>query len=141
RRRMQSASPSYDSGMIVCPTGAGVVVGVDLAKRSLAWVYRYPTNETPDMMYRGREDEGVSSVSRRWQDSAATIVGGRVLLTPPDSEELHCLDLRTGRVNWKQPREQMNRLACAEGDRLLLVGNRKLKALRLDDGKPAWTKS
>ena len=34
----------------------------------------------------------------------------------------------------------MNRLACAEGDRLLLVGNRGLTALRLEDGKPAWKK-
>jgi outer membrane protein assembly factor BamB len=140
RRRMQSASPSYDSGMIICPTGAGVVVGVDLAKRSLAWVYRYPTTETPDMMYRGREDEGAGAVSRRWQDSSATIVGGRVLLTPPDSNELHCIDLRTGQVKWKQPRSQMNRLACADNDRLLLVSNRRLKALRLESGKSAWKK-
>jgi outer membrane protein assembly factor BamB len=53
---------------------------------------------------------------------------------------LHCVDLRTGRVKWKQPRGPMNRLACADGDRLLLVSNRRLKALRLEDGKQAWKK-
>jgi outer membrane protein assembly factor BamB len=61
-----------------------------------------------------------------------------VLVTPPESDELHCLDLRTGKLLWKQPRGEMNRLACVSDDVLLLVGKQKLTALRLEDGKPAW---
>ncbi len=140
RRRLQSAMPSYDGGMLVCPTGAGVVVSFNVAKRSLAWVYRYESNVRPEQPYRGREEDGVGGVARRWQDSAATIVGERVLLTPPDSDDLHCVELRTGRVMWKRKRGEMTRLACADGERLLLVGNRQLKALWLNDGKPAWRK-
>jgi outer membrane protein assembly factor BamB/tetratricopeptide (TPR) repeat protein len=140
RRRLQSAMPSHDGGILVCPTGAGIVVGVDLSKRSLAWVYRYDSTSRPEQNYRGREEDALGAVGRRWQDSTATIVDERILLTPPDSNELHCIELRSGRVLWTQPRGEMTRLACVEGDRLLLVGARKLRAVRLEDGKAAWKK-
>jgi outer membrane protein assembly factor BamB len=138
RRRLQSAMPSYESGIIVCPTGAGVVIGVDLAKRSLAWACQFETTRRLDDIYRRRQDDGGNRQLRRWTDSSVTIVGDRVLLTPPESSSLHCIELHTGRVLWKHSRGDMNRLACVDGDRVLLVGNRKLEALQLADGKSAW---
>jgi outer membrane protein assembly factor BamB len=140
RRRLQAAMPSYEAGMLVCPTGAGVTVAVDVAKRSLAWAYQYDTSVRQGPVYHGRQEDTTGALARRWQDSSATIIGGRVLLTPPDSDHLHCLDLRSGRFLWKQPRGEYTRIACVEGDRILLVGNRKLQALRLENGKPAWAK-
>ncbi len=138
RRRLQAASPSYDSGMLVCPTGAGVVVGVDLSKRSLAWAYRYETVSPFAGMYGPAAGEPHEALANRWTDGAAMIADGRVLVTPPESNELHCLDLRAGRVLWKRPRGEMQRLACVHGDTILLVGSLKLQALRLADGEPAW---
>jgi outer membrane protein assembly factor BamB len=140
RRRLQSAMPSYEAGILVCPTGAGVVVSVDLAKRSLAWAYRYETTIRPGPMYHGRDEDSTGALARRWQDGAATIVGDRVVLTPPESDQLHCVDLHSGRLLWKQPRGEMTRLASADSERILLIGNRKLRALRVADGKPAWRK-
>lgn len=138
RRRLQASMPSYDAGILVCPTGAGVVVGVDLAKRSLAWAYRYETLPLPNNNYRVRVDRAGRNSASRWLDNATTIVGDRVLLTPPESPHLHCVDLRTGRALWRRDRDQMQRLACVHDGRVLLVGNRKALALRLEDGKPAW---
>ena len=66
RRRLQAAMPSYDSGMLVCPTGAGVVVGVDLAKRSLAWAYRYDAMAPLDGSYRGGPADPGSDGARQW---------------------------------------------------------------------------
>ena len=40
-RRLSGATPSYSGGILVCPTGAGAVVAVDVVKREFAWVYRY----------------------------------------------------------------------------------------------------
>jgi outer membrane protein assembly factor BamB len=140
RRRLQSAMPSYESGMIVCPTGAGVVVGVDLVKRSLAWAYQYDLATRVEAIYQPSRGDRSARMVQRWLDTATTIVGNRVLLTPPESGHVHCIDLRSGRMLWKQPRGEMTRLACIEGERILLVGNRKLRALRLDDGKSAWKK-
>jgi outer membrane protein assembly factor BamB len=139
RRRLQSSMPSYDSGILVCPTGAGLVVGVDLAKRSLAWAYQYKAASPLEGGFRGGLDAAqTAAADGRWTDGAAMIAGGRVLITPPESDELHCLDLRTGRLLWKRPRNDNRSLACVHQGIVLLVGAKKLTALRLDDGRPAW---
>jgi outer membrane protein assembly factor BamB len=138
RRRLQAAMPSYDAGMLVCPTGAGLVVGIDLSKRSLAWAYRYETSSPFDEGYAGGYELARQGMANRWTDNAAMIVDDRVLMTPPESDELHCLDLRTGRVLWKHERGEMYSLAGVDEGCVLLVGSRKLAALNLTDGKPAW---
>ncbi|NOZ40037.1 MAG: PQQ-binding-like beta-propeller repeat protein [Planctomycetes bacterium] len=150
KRRLQASMPSYDGGMLVCPTGAGVVVGVDLAKQALAWAYRY--QPVGRLTQRQRMLEGYAlKAKRQWVHSVPVIADGRILLTPPESNQLHCLDLLTGRLIWKQPRgdslflagvEFLDGVGSSEGDqegRVLLVGNRKITALRLADGKPAWS--
>ena len=40
-RRMAGVSPSYSDGVLICPTGVGCVVAVNLANRSLLWGYIY----------------------------------------------------------------------------------------------------
>ncbi|NOY29444.1 MAG: PQQ-binding-like beta-propeller repeat protein [Planctomycetes bacterium] len=137
RRRLQASIPSYEGGILVCPTGAGVVVGVDLAKNALAWAYRYPTNRRPIPSFRARNDPRLLS-KNQWIDSAATLANGHVLLTPPESDSLHCLDLVTGKLLWKLPRREYLFVAGVWQDRALLVGNKHLTAIRLEDGEPAW---
>jgi outer membrane protein assembly factor BamB len=140
RRRLQSMAPSYEGGIIVCPTGAGVVMGVDLAKRSFAWAYRFDALSLADSFNGGREDLGTAGMGRRWTENAVAIADGKVVLTPPESEFLHCVELQTGKLLWKVKRDDMTRLACIEDGRVLLVGNRKVKSVNLADGKPAWKK-
>lgn len=41
RRRLNAASPAFADNMLVCPTNAGTVFGVDWPTRSLAWAYDY----------------------------------------------------------------------------------------------------
>ena len=74
----------------------------------------------------------------RWLDSAATIVEGKVLLTPSDSDELHCLNLVDGTVLWKRPRGQGLYLACASSGKAVVVGRTHLHAWKLADGNAAW---
>lgn len=138
RRRLQAAMPSYDGGVLVCPTGAGVVVGVDLAKQALAWAYSYQPAARPSLRSRMLTAQAMLT-RKQWVHSAPVIAGGRVLLTPPESDELHCLDLVTGNLLWKHPRGDALFLSGVEEDRVLLVGNGRMSALRLEDGKPAWS--
>jgi outer membrane protein assembly factor BamB len=138
RRRLQSSMPSYEEGILVCPTGAGLVVGIDLAKRSLAWAYQYSATPAFDGTYPAAMVEPGDAQRSQWIDNATLIAAGRVLVTPPESTDLHCLDLRTGRLLWKRPRDAMRRLACVHEGLILLVGNQQLTALKLDDGEPAW---
>lgn len=136
-RRLQGATPSYDGGILVCPTGAGVVVGVDLAKHALSWAYRYDTDRAAMNVLRMRQEIDFTG-GGRWLDSALIIDDGKVLVSPPESGALHCLDLVTGKLRWKTERGDNQFVAGVEGRRVLVVGNKHLTALDLDTGKPVW---
>jgi outer membrane protein assembly factor BamB len=139
RRRLQSISPAYEAGIVVCPTGAGAVMGVDLAKRSFAWAYRFDALSLVESISRMR-DEHAGGFRNRWIENACSIADGKVVLTPPESDFIHCVDLQTGKLLWKARRDEMNRVACIQAGRVLLIGNKKLMAFNLQDGTPAWKK-
>ncbi len=153
QRRLTGAMPSYAEGMLLCPTAAGVLVAIDLAKRELAWAYRYPqgpgvnTNRAARLVWR-QQAQMLKMQSRgndRWLDSSVVIVEGRVFVTPQESNALHCLDLNTGELLWKSPRNKGLFLGCVmseessgEGGVVLLVGTDSITALQVQDGTPAW---
>lgn len=144
-RRFSGATPSYSDGVIVCPTGSGAIVAVDLTNRSLLWGYRYETNVAAQptvigrrigavMMFAGRPRDETD----RWMDSAPTISGGRVIVTPVESNEIHCVNLIDGRLLWKRPRGAGLYVAGVRDDQVLVVGRDGMQALRLADGEAAW---
>ena len=146
-RRLAGIAPSYGQGILVCPTASGVVVAVDLARRLLLWAYQYGSDfqESPNSRraafvarIAGRYNRlGVGDDSR-WTDSAPTIVNSRVLLTPKDSDELHCLSLIDGSPEWRQPRGQGLYLATVYDGKVLVVGRTRVEALSLTDGSRVW---
>ena len=93
-RRIGGLSPSYADGILIRPTGAGAVVAVDLATRSLRWGYRYGREKNANslrqqqMMAMGFNGYQGGGPMPRWLDGTATIVNGRVLLTPAESDAL-----------------------------------------------------
>ncbi|MBI1901998.1 MAG: PQQ-binding-like beta-propeller repeat protein [Planctomycetia bacterium] len=137
-RRMSGASPAISAGVIVCPTSAGGVVAIDLATQSLVWAYQYPrkqeTRLNPETGNYPRMQQG-----NRWVDATAVIAGGRVLLTPLESNEIHCLNLTDGKLLWTQPRGDHLFLACVHDDKALLVGQYQMTRVGLADGKPVGT--
>lgn len=139
-RRLHGASPSFADGVLVCPTAAGAVVAVDLASRSLLWGYQYPRNQMTDAYGRRRHSEVANPFTKScWADSTALIDGGRVLITPADSDQLHCLNLVDGQPVWKPvARGDSRYLACVHHDVALLVGRSEVRGLKLSDGQPAW---
>ncbi len=141
-RRLAGATPSFADGVLVCPTSAGALVAVDLATRSLLWGYQYPQQRgTPRHIGFGqmitREDRPVGS---RWADGTATIAKGRVILTPVESEKIHCLDLLTGQPVWENQPDRADRLyvACVHEDSVVFVGKDGVDALGLADGQVKW---
>ena len=75
----------------------------------------------------------------RWLDSTATIVNGRVLLTPPEADAVYCLNLADGKPVWKeQPRGEHNYVACVHKGVVVLVGRNAIDAIKLEDGSKAW---
>jgi outer membrane protein assembly factor BamB len=143
-RRLAGVTPSYAEGVLVCPTSAGAVVAIDLPTRSLRWGYQYPREQVNlrggfQINLNGAYGLPNGTTRDRWLDSAAICGEGSVLLTPPESDELLCLDLLTGEVRWTHPRDnQLLYVACIVEGRALLVGKKSLVALNLSDGQVAW---
>ena len=121
------------------------MVAVDLTTRTLRWGYQFNRTDVSQYGNRGagfrqpfQSIQTVNNVSR-WLDSTTTIADGCVVLTPPESSQLHCLDLLSGKARWSPiPRDEMLFVACIHKGKIILVGRNRLKAVNLADGKPAW---
>lgn len=154
-RRVAGLSPALAEGVLVCPTGAGAVVAVDLATRTLLWAYNYRIGASGDMVVMqngvrvpqvGRIINGrvvignrqTGGADGRWLDGCPVLSGGNVFLTPGESDQLHCLDLRTGAVKWTRPREDGLYLAGVVADRLVIVGRRGIEAIDPNRGERLW---
>jgi len=155
-RRLAGLSPALADGVLVCPTGAGAVVAVDLATRALLWAYDYPQAVQSDAvvlpngirMRRGNVPvagrmpgnlvAGRETPHARWRDSTPILHEGRVLLAPAESPDLHCLDLRRGELVWKTPRKERLFVAGAVDGHAIVVGRTGVEAIDLGSGNVAW---
>jgi outer membrane protein assembly factor BamB len=152
-RRLAGLSPALSEGVLVCPTGAGALVAVDLATRTLLWAHQYPqprqagVTVLPNGIRVQRNgiagpgfagDGGREQRVGRWIDSTPIVSGGRVLLTPGESQDLHCLDLRRGTTVWRLPRKDRLYVAGVVDGRAIIVGRRGVEALDMTNGRPVW---
>lgn len=132
-RRLAGATPSFADGVLVCPTSAGALVAVDLSTRSLLWGYQYKRQPLPTR-FRSIPSQQ-REIGSHWDDASVTIESGRVLVTPVEGDSLLCLDLFTGRSIWEVPREDNLYVACADHDKVVLVGKSKVRARKMADGE------
>lgn len=161
-RRLAGLSPSFAEGVLVCPTGAGAVVAVDLATRTLLWASNYavPAEQGAQLMRFGIRVQigglggrgglvvngqmggpgGGPAVGGGWRDAAPILASGRVILAALESERLQCLDLRSGGLEWEVPRGQSLYVAGVTDGRVILVGRHAVEARSLVTGKSVWNK-
>lgn len=141
-RLVGGATPSISADeIIVCPTSGGAVVALDLTTQSLLWAYRYVRKPPESAMPVVDDSDTVPRIDQfdRWLDGTVSIGAGRVVVTPCESREIHCLDLHEGRLLWTQPRDDGMYVACLTGDQAVVVGRKAVRAHSLNDGKIAWT--
>ncbi|HET6426229.1 MAG TPA: PQQ-binding-like beta-propeller repeat protein [Planctomycetaceae bacterium] len=149
-RRVSGLTPTWAEGLLLCPTGCGILAAVDPLRKQLAWGFQYESQEPRPLTQRTlmmrpgnaarmsmpfRPDEELS----RWIDAAPVFARGLVLFTPRDSAELICLDAVTGEVRWRRPRGSSLMVAGVQDDRVIVVGRSAVESLRLSDGEPVWT--
>ena len=140
--------PSLSDGVLLCPVSAGAVVAVDCSLRRPMWCYRYRIPRTYDasdprtaMMYavaQSRSESQLMETRKHWADGVPTVSRGCAILTPVDSDELHCVRLHDGKLLWKQPRDDGLYVATLFEDRVVVVADTRIRAYRLSDGTPAW---
>lgn len=138
-----AASPSYHGGILICPTNAGVLVAIDTVSRTILWGYQYKEIEqarnTRRITINSRNNNQDESLfGNRWTDGTPIIHGSRVMVTPPDSDELLCLDLLTGKRLWTRPRDSGLTIACIDDGILLQINSDSLIGIDVATGEPAW---
>lgn len=139
-RRLAGLMPVVAGGIMICPTASGSVIAFNLTQRQLQWGYAYDStrgrnqNDMTEIVapYSVEEEEG------RWLDGGALLANGRVLITPRDSSELHCVNLVDGKLIWKRPRDQGLYIAAIENDQVYVVGKSQVMSYSLSDGAEAW---
>ncbi len=146
-RRLYAAHLAYGRGILVCPTNAGAIFGVDPLTRQLVWAFAYrdkPLATGPRLRgSRSARELEIESLphlrSSTWKSSAPIIHDGRVIFTAPDAPAVYCLDVRDGALLWKQDRREDDLyLAGVFEGKVLLVGKQDCRALKLTDGAEAW---
>lgn len=141
-RRWAGLTPAFDEGVLVCPIGAGCVVAVDVATRSLLWAHAYqrPQADAEVMGMIEAANAADDATVRRGGEPAPIIAAGRVLLAPHDSDLLICLGLRDGKPAWRRPRAAGTRVAGVTDARVIIVGDAAAEAIDLATGRPLWNR-
>ena len=149
-RRMWGCFPAVADGVVICPTTVGWTVAVDRLEQRLLWAYSSQGNSNNDrrMRFGGTMVEPLQPLNTRWMSTPPIVSGRYVLLTPtelPDATYSRepfvvCLDRTTGREVWRRAKENDGLyVSCVAKGRVLVVGNGRVRALRLDNGGESWS--
>lgn len=145
-RRVAACSPTVVDGLLICPTASGYVCAYDPAARRLRWSYGYRSlvssmEERGFPPLRGQNSQlSFESLAEtdRWMESSVHASQTKLVIAPVDSNVLHCVNVMTGEQRWRIPRGDGLYVACVTAEKILVVGDRSIRAIRLDDGIEAW---
>lgn len=137
RRRRIACSPVVADGIVLCPTQLGTLAAVDALCGRLLWAYSYSDFSGPSQPWRGaRTNE--TTYGRPDFANQPLVARGRVISMTPQTADVHCIDLLTGRRVWKQPREEALSAMLAGDETLILTSLRECRAIRMSDGELLW---
>jgi RNA polymerase sigma factor (sigma-70 family) len=140
-RRLHAISPAQGEGILVCPTNAGAVFGVDLLTHQLLWASTY--REAEVLPAKPARPPGfqvnLAPELGGWKVVPPVIHDGRVVFTAPDAGSVHCLRLQDGMALWRASKgaDELY-FAGIQAGKVLLVGKNSCRALNLRDGTTAW---
>ncbi len=133
-----SCTPIYSDGVILCTTQMGVLAAVDAADGLLLWAYYYGDDDAS-----GPFGNWSYSVRRSFGHAGfpcePVVHGGRVVYLPRQSDQIHCLELRTGRQLWTIPRTGAEYVAAVTDEITVVVDQRYCRGLSLVDGQELWS--
>ena len=144
-RRFQSSFMASADGVIICPTNSGAVIAVDINARSLLWAHTYNAGEARGEIGPGgnlpgglRRQQfpgggmGQPLPNERWRSSNPIIVKGRVVMSAYDSDQVQCLDLRTGKLLWTENRQVEDAyVGGVVSGNVIIVGRNSVRAIKL----------
>ncbi|MFK8114696.1 MAG: PQQ-binding-like beta-propeller repeat protein [Rubripirellula sp.] len=140
-RRVAGAVPTYHEGILLCPTGAGAMLAIDLADRMLRWGISYERNrEMLSSITRGGRGLETSQLMQRWHTGVAVAHEDAVLVTPIETDRLFGFSLLTGDSLFDEKNRVNSRyLAGIRDGSFYVAGSNHLRAFNLSDGSLRWT--
>lgn len=139
-RRVAGAMPTYHEGLLICPTGAGAMVAIDLGDQTLRWGVHLERNQVMSRSVggRGRAVES-KQLMQRWFTGAAVADGKSLLVTPIESDRLFGFDLLTGEKLFPEKNRLSRRyVAGIRGDKFFVVESNGVTAHELSNGRTVW---
>ena len=143
RSAVRGSFLSFADGILVCCCDSQTVAAIELTTRALLWGYQArtanrvpgPPLQPPVIPRPGRPPP----VRSGWVDRHATIDSGHVVLTAAMRDEVHCLKLIDGSLQWKAPRGDGLYVAGVDHGRAIIVGLSTIRALKLSAGQADWS--
>ena len=155
-RRLSGVMPTCSNGLIICPTGVGALVALDMGTRAIAWGHQYAAardrssasirpnfNSRMNRNLRATRD-GIYDGA--WKDGGVQITRGSVLISPTDRQKLFCFDLLTGKPRWRNnetseigiPRDDSLLVGTVHNANVILVGKKRIRAVAIETGESIW---
>jgi outer membrane protein assembly factor BamB len=131
-------------GVLVCPTGTGLVVAFDLVTRTPLWAQRYPREdlvETSGRIMKGRGGTATRHWWKCWRELTVAHIDGPTplaVVASPDQLGLSLFNLRTGEEIWTRQLEAPMSLVATTGLHAVVTEQRCVCAFDLKSGEPAW---
>lgn len=153
-RRLLGLTPSVSQGMILCPTGSGVVIAVDPDRAALLWKY----STLPEVAVKNGAlvaqqqalwvARGITSVQQarplridqNWVDSSIVASGKYIAIISATDDTLHLVDSTTGKAVWDEPRRRGHGLFLGgmDDEKVIIVGKNFIEGIKIQDGEEAW---
>jgi outer membrane protein assembly factor BamB/tetratricopeptide (TPR) repeat protein len=141
-RRCQALMPAFDRGILVCPTGTGALIGIDVLQHAVAWAHVCGERAQPVVVEddRPRLNPKANLGTPFCGPAVPYLTDGKVVYLCAESRVLVCLDLHTGVPAWqKRLAADDLYLAGVSQGKVLLVGKRNCRGLKLATGETLWT--
>jgi len=139
-------------GVLICPTAAGLIVGVDLTTRQALWATRLTRADLPPFIRHLSQADVTPQRHwwRGWREVDLNVVrvpaddsfpNGRsvVLASGPDVDGLMALDVQDGSPVWSHPVDQPLYVAGIWRDTTVVVARHAVTAVDVSTGTPRWT--
>jgi outer membrane protein assembly factor BamB/tetratricopeptide (TPR) repeat protein len=155
-RRTNAVFLAFGEGILVCPTNAGEVFGIDLMNRALVWSYPYREQAHASPFQTNMNMGGIqvfgpggriapppalsSAALGNWKSAPPAIADGKVVFTAPDANSVHCINVRDGTPVWRSPQLDGDLfMAGVFNGKVLVVGKSSIRALNLHTGQRLWS--
>lgn len=136
-RQTQAAYLAYADGILICPTNLMRIIALDPLTRTVLWHYPY-AEQNGRLPQQFAPMQFMQPLSNTYASDPPMIEAGKVVLTSPQGNTIHCVDLQTGRVMWRTSRDGAQYLLGVFDGHMILVGADHVRAHRLEDGARAW---